>query len=272
MENLREVKIDELKEIQLQILDVVASFCEKHGINYWLDCGTLLGAIRHGGYIPWDDDIDLGMLRDDYNKFMYLFNKENEQYKFYCVENKKDFNYPYGKVLDTETVLYEPDKKHGKKISINIDVFVYDNAPDDDKKVDKMYRKRDFYTILNSVKISPVATTKKFHITNIVRIPCYYILKLLSKAYFSKKIIDNSKKYNNVNTKRIGNFTSYKKIIVDKKVFSKFTKIKFEGKLYSAPIGYKDWLQEFYGDYMKLPPVEKRVSTHKFVAYRKTSD
>lgn len=116
MENLEEIKIEELKRIQLEILDNVANFCEKNKINYWLDCGTLLGAIRHKGYIPWDDDIDIGMLREDYERFMKLYNKENEQYKFYCIENNKKFDYPHGKVIDTNTILYELDMKHGKKI------------------------------------------------------------------------------------------------------------------------------------------------------------
>lgn len=66
---MQEIGLQQLKELQIQILDHVAEFCCTHQINYWLDSGTLLGAIRHKGYIPWDDDIDLGMLRDDYDKF-----------------------------------------------------------------------------------------------------------------------------------------------------------------------------------------------------------
>lgn len=141
---MREILLDELKDRQIAILDVVDAFCRENNINYWLDSGTLLGAIRHGGYIPWDDDIDIGMLRPDYDRFLAMFNKFNKQYQVSSVENDINFPYPFGKVLDTHTVLYEPNEQ-GVKLAINIDIFVYDNAPEDDKLVERMYRKRDFY-------------------------------------------------------------------------------------------------------------------------------
>ena len=106
---MHELSLDELRKIQIEILDVVSKFCDDHEINYWLDGGTLIGAVRHKGYIPWDDDIDLGMLRPDYDKFMRLFNEHNTRYKFHCIENDPKFYVPFGKVLDTETILYEPD-------------------------------------------------------------------------------------------------------------------------------------------------------------------
>ena len=266
---MKKIDLEELKKIQLEILDYVVKFCKENKINYWIDCGTLLGAVRHKGYIPWDDDIDIGMLRGDFNRFMELFNKHSKRYKFYSVENNKKFNYPFGKVLDTETVLYEPTEKRGNRLAINIDVIVYDNAPDDENELAKMFKKRNIYNMFKSVQISPVATTKKFHITNIIRIPCHYILKLLPKAYFSKKIAENAKKYQNMETKRVGNFTAVFRMVCDKHVFDKFVDIEFEGKKYKAPVGYDEWLKAFYGDYIKLPPVEKRISTHKFVAYKK---
>lgn len=272
MNNLEEMSLEDLKKIQLEILDYVSSFCEKNKINYWLDCGTLLGAVRHNGYIPWDDDIDIGMLREDYDKFIKLFNKQNDKYKVYSIENNKKFNYPYAKVLDTTTVLYEPDMKYGKKSCINIDVFVYDNAPDNDKKLEKIFKKRDFLLICNVVKTSPHFATKSNFVQKILRYVGYYAFKILPVGFFSKLIISNSSKYKNYNTRRVGNFTSYSKVVAEKEIFSSFIKMPFEGNEYNVPIGYDKWLKLFYKDYMQLPPVEKRKSTHKFVAFKEKKD
>ena len=104
------LQIEEVKQIQLGILDVVADFCDQNQIQYWIDSGTLLGAIRHKGYIPWDDDIDVGMLREDYDRFTKLFNEKNDRFQFCCIENSPEFFVPHGKVTDTSTVLYEPNE------------------------------------------------------------------------------------------------------------------------------------------------------------------
>ncbi len=262
---MRAIESTELKKIQLEILDKVAAFCEKHHINYWLDCGTLLGAVRHKGYIPWDDDIDLGMLRPDYDKFMRLFNEENDVYKAYSVENNPDFLYPFIKVLDTRTVLYEPDEK-GVKSSVNIDVFVYDNAPDDDETAKKMYKKGKRYRSLYSTR-DRVYFDKTRPLTCLVKKLIYPFLSVFPKNYFCKKIVENSKRFQNMQTERVGNFTSITEILCDKNIFSSFVLMEFEGKNYRVPQGYDAWLKAFYGDYMKLPPVEKRTPHHEFKAY-----
>ncbi|MGN1373572.1 MAG: phosphorylcholine transferase LicD [Candidatus Coproplasma sp.] len=262
---MRVIALDELKQLQLQILDVVADFCKKNSINYWLDCGTLIGAIRHKGYIPWDDDIDIGMLRPDYDRFLELFNKQSDIYKVYSVENNSQFLYPFAKVLDTSTVLYEPDEK-GLKLCVNIDVFVYDNAPEDDKALTKMYKKRDFYRGLHNIRARMfTGFTKGFK--KAIKWAMYPFLCLFPKNYFAKKMVENSKKYKDSQTKRIGNFTSITKICCSKELFSEFIPVEFEGKLYNAPIGYDLWLKTFYGDYMVLPPEEKRKPHHCFKAF-----
>lgn len=260
-DNLKKIELEDLKKIQIKILDVVANFCQKNNIKYWIDSGTLLGAIRHSGYIPWDDDIDVGMLREDFDKFLKLFNTENSQYKAYSIENKDDFYYTYCKVLDTNTILYEPDK-NGNKLSVNIDVFVYDNAPDDDKKIQKMFKIRDKYRYYHEVLNCNLDEK-----TEIKKLIIRFARIIFKRNYFMKKMVVNEKKYMNKETLRVGNFSGYFKAYCEKSVFNDFIDVTFEGKKYKAPIGYDKWLRAFYNDYMKLPPKEKRVSHHRFEAY-----
>lgn len=261
---MRRMTSEELKARQIEILDVVAEYCDRNGIKYWIDCGTLLGAIRHGGYIPWDDDIDLGMLREDYNRFLAEFNKSNERYKAYSIENSRSFPYPFIKVLDLDTVLYEPDRQ-GNKLNVNIDIFVYDNAPEDDRKVAKMYRKRDMYQILRCVAVRSKPRGGFFRRCAVYVVRAMF--RCLPTGFFDRKIINNSKKYNSVPTKRVGDFTAYSYMTCDKEAVASCIEAEFEGKKYKIPVGYDRWLRAFYGDYMQLPPEEGRVSHHVFEAY-----
>ena len=153
------------------------------------------------------------------------------------------------------------------KISVNIDVFVYDNAPESNQKVAEMYKLEDWYTKLNAVQNGVVGTHGI--IKDIVKTVGFEVLKIFPKGYFSKKIVDNSKKYADTNTSAVGNFTSVPRIVCEKDVFSSFIKVPFEGREYNAPVGYDKWLNAFYGDYMQLPPEEKRVSHHMYKAYQK---
>ena len=263
---MKPIGVKELREVQIGILDVVVDFCSRYDINYWLDCGTLLGAIRHKGYIPWDDDIDLGMLRPDFERFKELFNQENERYKFYCVENNSEFCYISGKVLDTATVLYEPSKEGGEKLSVNIDIFAYDNAPNDSKELERMFIKRDIFMRCNILRtLNHVPNGNKVR-----KVFVYFLRGLLSvfpRNYFAKKAVKNAKKYSAIETEKVGNFTSYSKVVCERSIFDSFIEKEFEGKYYKVPVGYDKWLRAFYKDYMQLPPEEKRVSHHKFEAY-----
>lgn len=262
---MRRVFGEELKTIQLNILDAVATFCENNGIQYWIDSGTLLGAIRHKGYIPWDDDIDVGMLREDYDRFTKSFNQNNDKFKCVCIENTPDFYVPHAKVCDTATVLYEPDE-NGHKLAINIDIFVYDNAPQEDTELTKMYDTRDRLRRIQSIQNNQVSKG-----TGVVKGILKRIRKMAYRVFFSRnpvgKMVENSKKYAFRETSRVGNFTAFTRMSCNKRVFDSFVDVEFEGKRYKAPVGYDEWLRSFYGDYMQLPPEEKRVSHHSYKAY-----
>lgn len=260
---MKEISVDKLRVIQLEILKVVDEFCKNNGIKYWLDGGTLLGAIRHKGYIPWDDDIDIGMLREDFEKFIKEFNQKNFKYKVECNELAKDSVYPYAKILDTDTILYEPDER-GIRHSINIDLFVYDITLGG-KYSKRQYSRRDRFAFLNHAQYD-LYPTKKWY-KKVPKFLLNKILNLFPKGYFASKIVKNSRIYETQNANLVGNFTAVSKILCDKDVFNSFIECEFEGNNYPIPIGYDRWLRAFYGDYMQLPPIEKRVSHHMFKAY-----
>ena len=253
---------EQLKHLQIEILDAVDTFCRRHNIRYWLDSGTLIGAVRHKGYIPWDDDIDIGMLREDYNRFVRDFNKENERYLLRCPENDRHWGYPWGKILDSKTVLCEPDE-NGMRSSVNIDLFVYDNAPDDDKMLSRMYDRRDRWMYLRDTRLYSSFRQQR----NPLKRLGILLVNLPKQGWIERRIVGNSQRLAHHNTSRVGNFTCVVRMVCPTSVFDHFTTVEFEGKQYPAPAGYDQWLRSIYGDYMQLPPEEKRVSHHHFVAW-----
>lgn len=263
---MKQIEGDELKQIQIQILKQVSAYCEREKIPYWLDCGTLLGAIRHKGFIPWDDDIDIGMMRKDYDKFVTGFNQSNDRYQCWNMNNTYNFPFSFTKVMDLKTELYEPDKQSGIKMCINIDVFPYDNAPEEMQLLNEMYDKRDKYIAMYLRSVLAKCSTDG-RVKCIVRYIAYMVLRFIPRQYLVDKINDNIMKYKDVETGYVGNFTSVSRIWGKKAIFDSFIDVEFEGKKYKAPVGYDAWLKEFYGDYMKLPPEDERVPKHKFEAY-----
>ena len=265
---MKEIKEEELKKIQLDILKYLDSFCRKNHINYMLDYGTLLGAVRHGGYIPWDDDIDISMLREDYDKLMKLSSKMDSRYKFYCYETDKDCCITYGKVLDTRTILYEPNKENGTKTSVFIDVFVYDNKPNDIEYAKKSYKQYIKYKRLNDLQMYSSFYNKKRIKYNFIRYPFHLFLQIFPKRYFVKRNIKIHKKYANIDT----GYIAPSGHLCKKELAQDLIEMEFEGYKFLVPREYDLWLKLIFGDYMKLPPVEKRVSHHCFEAYYKEED
>ena len=266
---MRQINVDELKNIQLEITDVVMKFCDEHDIYCFLNYGTLLGAVRHKGYIPWDDDIDLGMLRPDYDKFMSLFNAENTRYKFRCLENDPNCPSHCGKVFDTTTELYEPDRKTGLKLAINIDIFVMDNAPDDDKVLKKLFIRQYIFRKLHFARILPVSAPANGNLIKRIITRCALLAahiiptSIMPKNYFAVKLLEGSKRYISENTKRVG----WDGRAIDREKISNFIYADFEGRKYKIPSGYDEWLTTVYGDYMTPPSERDKASHHHFEAF-----
>lgn len=268
---MKPIPTQELRKIQIDILNHFVAFCNKNKLKYWIDYGTLLGAIRHKGYIPWDDDIDVSMLREDYDKLIHLYDNTNEaRYKFLCPENDKLYSYPFGKVVDTNTILYEMGQ-NGIKLGVYIDVFVFDDAPKDNKDLKRMFKIRDYYGYLRRLQLS--TADAPFSFKRAIVLMEKKLLKVVPRHYFNAKIARNARKYKGIGSGKVCDFScpypySYSNWIVEKSIFQDFCEVEFEGKQYKAPKEYHKWLSIQYGDYMKIPPEGERIH-HDIKAYYK---
>ena len=267
---MREIGEKELKEIQLEILEFVDDFCKRHHIKYFLTGGTLIGAVRHKGYIPWDDDIDLCMLREDYDRFLQLFIDENDKtFKVYSYSIIKKCPFPFAKVANNKTILRE-NILTPYEIGVNIDIFPLDTIPVEKRSQRILYKKFDLY--FGMLQLKELLWSNKRKISkNLIVLISRFLLKVVPHSYILKKICENAIIYKNIESPLCGDLVWGYGIreITKKENFIKSIEWEFEGRKYPIPIGYDSYLRGVYGDYMKLPPEDKRISHHEFEAYWK---
>lgn len=268
---IRYIETDELKEICLEILQAVHGFCEENGIMYSLACGTLIGAVRHKGYIPWDDDIDLYMLRDDYNKFLSIFPQiYKDKYSLVSLERSSQWNCPFAKVFDIRTIMIEDKRTEIKGVGIGIDIFPIDNAPNDDivwSKYEKRRRLLRNIYVMKDLRWRKSRSLLKNLLVQLCSIPLYFF----SARFLASKMNVYSQKFNLEESKYYAE-NSYGEPYNErfsKSAFSKTIDWPFEKYMFKIMIGYDEYLRNFYGDYMQLPPLEKQTSHHHYVAYWK---
>jgi len=274
MEDKNELSLEEIKKIELDILKDIHQVCENNGLRYYLAGGTLLGAIRHKGFIPWDDDIDIIMPRPDYMKFIKIYENEGDKkYKLISPYNNKNHLYTFTKVFDTRTVKiengidYDSDNIGG----IEVDIFPSDGLPDNIKKSNNYFFRQKI--LFNFYTFSVLKYRKgKNVIKNIIKNTIISICKLFGKNRFIELINNMAMKYDFNNSKYIAvSVTPYygKKERLEKDRFINPIKVEFEGYLFNAPENYDQYLSNLYGEYMKLPPEEKRITHHNYKAYWK---
>ncbi len=143
---MKEISLEEQKKIILNILVDFDRVCRNNNIRYTLAYGSLLGAVRHKGFIPWDDDIDIIVAREDYNRLMLILNNElTSNHEFITVKNNKGFSAPLAKIIDNTTVLIQLGKTTDSiSLGAYIDVFVYDWVPADFQERKKVFKKAIF--------------------------------------------------------------------------------------------------------------------------------
>lgn len=266
---MKEINLEELKKNQLEILSEVHSFCENNQIHYSLCGGSLIGAVRHKGYIPWDDDIDIMMPRPDYEKFRNLFNKDNNSgLKFIDCFNDIQYFQPFGKVINTKTKLIESYDRPVDAMGINIDIFPIDGLPSRGKEREKFWKKilrlRNINSIIYQKENPNVKGIKK-----IARDILYYIFKFLPANYYAKKINFLAMKipFDKSDTVADTVFGYGKKEENPYSNFDSYVELPFEGFSFKVCVGYKIYLENIFGNYMQFPPVEQQVAKHKFSCY-----
>lgn len=266
---MKELSLQELKEIEFEILKMFDAFCKENNIKYYLSHGTLLGAIRYKKFIPWDDDVDLLIPREDYNRMLSLF-KDNERYQLFAFEKNQKYRYPVAKLCDMTTRKDEYDYDNGVELGVDIDLFPLD-AWDDDlekaKKEVKYLRKNMFCLGLTKLKKPDSINPVKRFVKGIAMIFC----KLFGSQHFIKKILKASHKEGQQGNNYLGckAWCVYgEKGIIPAEVFADTVEIEFEGEMFPAPAGWDIYLTCLYGDYLPEPPKEKQKTHHSFKAYR----
>lgn len=265
----RMIELGEVKAIQMDILSAFDEFCEENHLKYSMACGTLLGAIRHKGYIPWDDDIDVYMLREDFDKLSIMFPKRyKNKYVLETMSRDKNWDRAFGKLCDDDTIFEE--QANCKQVGVNIDIFPLDSIPDNDHEWERYNRKRLFILKLYMLKCYKPSNNDTF-IRKFLSCLIHIVLAPIPKHVFCKCIDKMAKKYNNTETIRcfecvqgILQKKGFKKIL-----FDRIVEFQFEDRHFKGFENYDEYLSNAFGDYMCLPPVEKRTTHHNWVAYWK---
>lgn len=267
---MKEIKLDELKRIQIDILDIVHQFCLENGITYFLSSGSLIGAVRHKGYIPWDDDIDLYMPRKDYDLFLRIFNKDNGQrYRVVSLQTDDNCTLAFAKVERTDTRIIE-HVDNPMELGINIDVFPVDGVPDDLKERTKYFVKIQRFRNELVLKNVSLDFKRRGLIKNIILLLGKLFLIHKSMRLLAEQLEMSIDKCNS-DSQYVCNLVMGNgiKSVFTRDAINGSTDVEFEGKLYKTMRGYEEYLTKTYGNYMLLPPIEKRVSHHVFKAYWK---
>ena len=261
--------LEQVKKLELEILKDVDDICVKNGLKYYLVGGTLLGAIRHKGFIPWDDDIDVGMFREDYNKFIEILSKNHDD-KYFVQNFNTEPNYLryITKIRLNGTQFIEGDVE-GLKINhgIFIDVFPLDKI--DLTREEKIENRVRFANMVMRLKRIKAGKTKgKTRIRTLRNQLVKALLKLAPDKLINSTIDFIYGYENKKRLKYVTNFGSqygWRKQTFPIDVYGEGTYLEFEGHQFMAPAKWEVILKSLYGDYMKLPPEEKRNSGHDVV-------
>ena len=266
---MREIQFEEMKKIELNILIYFTEVCEENNLRYYLGGGTLLGAVRHKGFIPWDDDIDVMMPRPDFQKLLSL-SINNENYNI-IKPGTAGYYYNFAKLVDTRTILEEKGIKRIDGLGVYIDIFPLDGMPETPDAWKKRFKELNSIRkrINNTCLLKPKFHRNPFAYLNACRI--YNSNKNIDLSSLQKKYLDSALKNSFDDSEFVfaagGAYGA--RDIFPGKWFEKEIELQFENLAVKAFNGYDFYLTQLYGDYMTLPPEDKRVTPHHSIVYFK---
>lgn len=255
--------LKKLREVQIEILNEIKRICEKNNIKYFLVGGTLLGAIRHKGFIPWDDDLDIGMLREDYEKFQKCCKKDlDKKYFLHSINTDENYWLPFIKIRKNNTLFDEEFIKDFKCKSkgIFIDIFPMDYVSDIRiiAKIKKLFISCITEAIFVKRNLRTIKECRKPIISKFFTIfSCNRLFKMQRKISISKKTTSHIMCY--------GGAYSFEKEYLPANLVTPLKNVLFEKSEYPAFNDCDLYLTSLYGNYMELPPVEKRVNHCAYV-------
>ena len=261
---MKEMNLSQVRQVQVELLRHFSQVCEKHKLTWFLSNGTLLGAVKYKGFIPWDDDVDVCMPRKDYDRLLQLY-EGTEAYRLMSFD--EDYRFHFEKLADMRTKLVEKNPLC-REIGVNIDVFPLDNFGNSKEDAEVLFSKAEkLRRRLNWSKLScyTSATWMKAVAKWLYALP----YKVFGPAYFAGKIMalaadtENGSAY--MGNLIWGFYGAGEAHLAE--VFAESTPVLFEGEQYPAPVGYDSYLRGLYGDYEKDPPKEKQVTHHCYEAY-----
>ena len=265
-------EFQKLQETQLQIMDEIHSVCEKNGITYYMIGGTQLGAIRHSGFIPWDLDIDIAMPRESYERFRVVCQtalSQRFQYRDYA--NTKSYRRPHAIVCIRNTKLYSKDDHLNPKaenLGIYLDVFPLDTPPSDSDKQKKQARRIIFLKKLKAYRVNYKFSNSVIKKT--LRAVFRFLMSWITVDKINKILDNEMQKYRGENSGYLCSMASrysYAKQCMPKEIYGTPTLYNFSGRKYYGVEKYDEYLRRIYGDYMKLPPIEKqKANLDEFVS------
>ena len=254
--------LDKLHSVEIEMLNEFVRICEKNNLEYFLVGGTLLGAVRHAGFIPWDDDIDVGMPRSDYDKFIKIAKDElKKDFYLKSMETIDDYYLPFAKIMKKNTLFIEYAKNNyyedNETKGIFIDIFPFENV----RKNGLCYKLRYFmgYAIVDTLFFKKGITKLKDNKHKILTVLLSIFTKKRLKKIF-RHIVANGKNNKSKYVSVIGSGYGFRKELMERSNVFPTKKIIFCEKEYNGMNNNDAYLSSLYGDYMKLPPKDKRIN------------